>query len=99
MRTSWHQPRAIWLSAPQFRRFDKAMSAWKHDNPDKIPSLEIIKGIVGSLETDMELVSDRILDVLKDAGLFNPDTDLRAKASKILANDTALQRLIKTSSV
>jgi hypothetical protein len=93
------ESRAIWLSAAQFRRFDKALNSWKRDNPGATPSLEAIRKIVERLETDMELISDRALNALSEAGLFNPDSDVRNRASNVLTNDTALQRLIRTSSV
>jgi hypothetical protein len=91
--------RAIWLSASQFRRFDKALELWKQSNPNANPSLETLKNIVERLETDMELISDRALNALSEAGFFNPDPDVRARASNVLTNDTSLRRLIKAGSV
>jgi hypothetical protein len=54
------EPRAIWLSPAQFRRFDKAIAEWKKSNSEKNPSIEIIRNIAGGLEKDMELISERL---------------------------------------
>jgi hypothetical protein len=93
------EPRAIWLSTAQFRLFNKAVSNWKRNNPGQSPSLEIIIELVGKLEKDMELISDRAVAALQEAGVFKPDGELRARARNVLINDPALQRLIKTSSL
>jgi hypothetical protein len=87
------------LSAAQFRLFDKSVSEWRQKNRGKDPSLEVVSNIVATLEKDMEIISERALNALVEAGVFKPDGKLRAKARNFLVNDRKLQRLIKTSFV
>ncbi len=92
-------PRAIWLSGLQFRNFGKAVKKWKQEHADEEPSIEVLFQIAQTIESDMDFIANRTLEILHSNGILELDMEAKERANRVLSNDAGLRSLLKKAAI
>ena len=89
--------RSAWLSPTQLKIFKKDVKAWTTANPGEDITDDVVKSILAKVPDMIDLVSDRIIDQLKSEKFLPDDDEVISKVKNLLLNDTALMKMIRTT--
>jgi hypothetical protein len=84
-----------WLSPPQYRKLREAIARWRKQNGGIEPDRDTILALVASLPNNLEMIAERVVNVLLEGGALAKDKITPEATRLLLVNDVALQKLVR----
>jgi len=88
--------KTVWLTPAQLRELKKRTSIWQRENPSQTLDENMAKDLIKDLPQSINLISQRILEILMQGKIIANDSGSLNAARKLIENDRSLERLIKS---